>query len=55
MVFMGADGLEGNVPLAQEASSDIKEMEKVIARAGSDGPLNIFVQVHGDGEPRRQR
>jgi Clostripain family len=55
MVFMGADGVEGNVPLAQEAEADIKEMEEVIAKAGSNPALNMFVQVHGNGETRRRQ
>jgi len=49
MVFMGADGVEGNKPLADEARADIREM----GRIGSSESLNIFVQLHGDGEPRR--
>ena len=28
-------------------------MEKALERARPDGKLNIFVQVHGDGEPTR--
>ena len=49
MVFMGADGVEGNVSLAEEAQKDIVEMAEI----GSNASLNIFVQLHGDGEPRR--
>ncbi len=49
MVFMGADGVEGNVSLADEAKKDIAEM----ARVGSGGSLNILVQVHDAGTPRR--
>ena len=42
MVFMGADGVEGDADLSREADDDIKEMEKV----GSSESLNIFVQLH---------
>ena len=49
MVFMGADGVEGNVSLAEEAKKDIAELTKV----GSGDTLDIFVQRHGDGKPRR--
>lgn len=49
MVFMGADGVEGNVSLFKEAQRDIAEMR----RAGSRGTLNIFVERHGGGPARR--
>ncbi len=49
MVFMGADGVEGNKPLAAEADADIAEMKKV----GTSESLRIFVQRHGDGEASR--
>ncbi len=52
MVFMGADGVEGNTPLSHEAQKDIEEMEKVHPE-DSGGALNIFVQLHGDGVPVR--
>lgn len=50
MVFMGADGVEGNKELADEAEADIKEMKDVTP---SDS-LNILVELHGAGEPRRE-
>ncbi len=49
MVFMGADTIQGNAPLVDAALDDITEMENV----GSGDYLNIFVQVHGLGVPRR--
>lgn len=49
MVFMGAETIEGNAPLHDAVDADLKEMEFV----GSGGSLNIFVQVHGKGVPRR--
>jgi Clostripain family len=54
MVFMGADGVEGNVPLAQEAEADLEEMER-IAKAPQGGILNMFVQIHGNGKTRRRQ
>jgi hypothetical protein len=49
MVFMGADGVEGNISLAKEAALDIAEMTAV----GSNHRLDILVQLHGDGVPTR--
>jgi hypothetical protein len=50
MVFMGADSIKGNAPLRDAARDDLEEM----AQVGSDGPLNIFVQVHEqEGVARR--
>jgi hypothetical protein len=51
MVFMGAATFEGNAPLFEAAEADLKEMRSV----GSGDGLNIFVQVHGLGTPRRSR
>jgi hypothetical protein len=51
MVFMGADTIAGNEPLIDAAEDDLAEMRFV----GSGDRLNIFVQVHGKGEPRRGR
>ena len=51
MVFMGADTIAGNEPLIDAAEADLAEMRFV----GSGDRLNIFVQVHGKGEPRRGR
>jgi hypothetical protein len=45
MVFMGADGVDGDADLYQEAMQDIAEMEVV----GSTDTLNIFVQLHYKG------
>ena len=51
MVFMGAGTIAGNESLIAAAEADLKEMRFV----GSDGPLNIFVQVHqGGGIPPRR-
>jgi Clostripain family len=49
MVFMGADTIDGNAPLIDAAKADLAEMRYV----GSGGALNVFVQVHGIGVPRR--
>jgi Clostripain family len=49
MVFMGADGVEGNKELAAEARADIEEMKRV---PRSD-TLNILVQLNGAGAPKR--
>src|SRR5688572_6701162 len=50
MVFMGADTEAGNAPLIEAAEADVNEMKAV----GSGGALNILVQVHDKGVPRRQ-
>jgi Clostripain family len=53
MVFMGAGQVPGAASLTTHADQDMREMSSV----GSDGPhgrLNIFVQRHGDGVPRRE-
>jgi Clostripain family len=49
MVFMGAATIEGTAPLIDAAEADLAEMRFV----GSGDALNIFVQVHGKGQPRR--
>lgn len=49
MVFMGADGVEGNKELGEEARADIEEMRKVTP----NDTLNILVEVHGAGVPKR--
>ena len=49
MVFMGADTIAGNAPLHGAVQADLEEM----AFVGSGESLNIFVQVHGQGVPRR--
>ena len=51
MVFMGADTIAGNAPLFDAALADITEMGAV----GSGRYLNIFVEVHGLGVPRRMQ
>lgn len=51
MVFMGAATIDGNAPLIEAARNDLAEMRSV----GSGDALNIFVQVHGAGTPRRHR
>jgi hypothetical protein len=55
MVFMGADGVEGNISLAEAKDADILEMERALQRPDSDEKLKIFVQVHGDGAPTRRQ
>jgi Clostripain family len=49
MVFMGADTIEGNAPLGDAVDADLDEMRFV----GGGKNLDIFVQVHGRGKPRR--
>ena len=49
MVFMGADGVEGNKPLGEEAEADIAEMK----RLPESYKVGIFVEKHGDGLPVR--
>jgi hypothetical protein len=49
MVFMGADTIAGNASLVDAARADIAEMGSV----GSGKHLNVFVQVHGLGAPKR--
>jgi hypothetical protein len=51
MVFMGAATIAGNAPLIDAANDDLTELRSV----GSGDALNIFVQVHGVGVPRRAR
>jgi hypothetical protein len=51
MVFMGADGVEGDADLSREADDDIAEM-KEIAKKDSKR-LNIFVQLHRKGGVER--
>jgi hypothetical protein len=50
MVFMGTSTVVGNAPLEQAALEDIAEMELI----GKSPSLNLFVQRHGDGVPRRR-
>lgn len=49
MVFMAAETIEGSAPLHEAAHADLAEMNFV---SSGDG-LNIFIQLHGCGEPRR--
>jgi hypothetical protein len=49
MVFMGADGAEGDADLSREAEKDIDEMGLV----GSSDTLNILVQLHRNGRVER--
>ena len=49
MVFMAAETIDGSAPLHEAAEADLDEMRAV----GSGDTLNIFVQLHGHGEPRR--
>src|SRR4051794_15764059 len=50
MVFMSADHIDGDVPLADAAIDDLREMGAI----GSSDVLNVFVQVHGIVDtPRR--
>jgi len=49
MVFMGAATFGGSAPLFEAAEADLAEMRSV----GSGAGLDIYVQVHGDGPPRR--
>jgi cysteine peptidase C11 family protein len=59
MVFMGADGVEGDADLSREADDDIEEMEEVAKKAekakkdGEPERLNIFVQLHRKGRVER--
>ena len=56
MVFMGANTEEGNASLAEAARDDLAEMAKGVAAGRGPGPnatVNVFAQVHGEGEPRR--
>jgi len=50
MVFMGAEGVEGDADLSGEADDDIVEMERV----GKSDTLNIFVQLHRKGRVERR-
>ena len=56
MVFMGVNTEDGNAPLLDAARDDLAEMTKGVG-AGSgprpDAELNVFAQVHGQGEPWR--
>jgi hypothetical protein len=52
MVFMGAERVPGDADLVTAAVDDIAEMRALYAD-GSEGPLNLFVQLHGDGDPQR--
>jgi Clostripain family len=49
MVFMAAETIEGSAPLHEAADSDLAEMFSV----GSGDSLNLLVQIHGYGQPRR--
>lgn len=51
MVFMGADGAEGNQPLLKEAQRNIQQL----ARVGSSATLNILIQLHYDARAVRYR
>jgi hypothetical protein len=49
MVFMGADTVEGEASLVEEARKDIEEMRTAVAvrnRRGAANALNLFVQLH---------
>ena len=47
----GAAKIDGSVPLGDAAEADLAEI-RAVAAAGNIN-LNIFVQLHGQGEPRR--
>ena len=49
MVFMGTTTTDGDASLLHAAEADIAEMRAI----GSGDGLNIFVQIHGNGVPRR--
>jgi Clostripain family len=49
MIFMGADGVEGNVSLVKEADADIAELKQVKKSPN----LEIFVERHGGGKAER--
>jgi hypothetical protein len=51
MIFMGADGVEGNKVLGEEADADIAELKSLPA----SGDLAVFVERHGDGKSERFR
>jgi len=56
MVFMGVNTEEGNASLVEAARADLLEMTKGVAAGKGPGPdakLNVFAQVHGEGEPQR--
>lgn len=56
MVFMGVNTEEGNAPLVAAARADLLEMTKGVSAGRGPGPdakLNVFAQVHGEGEPWR--
>jgi Clostripain family len=52
MVFMGAERIPGDADLIAAAHEDIAEMQQLFDE-GSSGLLNLFVQLHGDGAPKR--
>jgi len=63
LVFMGAERVPGSADLVGASRADIEEMEELFTgppRVDEKGvplnraPVNIFVQVHGDGEPYRR-
>jgi hypothetical protein len=52
MVFMGADGVEGDADLSREADDDIREMEDIVKATPSD-KVNVLVQLHRKGSVER--
>jgi hypothetical protein len=53
MVFMGADDIPGDASLLKEAYDNIEQMKKILPKP--DPHLEIFVQLHANGEVQRQR
>ena len=51
MVFMGADGVEGNVSLEKEADDDIEELKRI----PDSNQLKILIDRHGPGRAGRFR
>ena len=56
MLFMGADGVEGNKALGEEADADIAELLSLPANSNTTGDnLTVYVERHGDGVSKRER
>jgi len=53
LVFMGAERVPGSADLVAASRADIEEMEELFVTKPRV-PVNLFVQVHGDGEPYRR-
>ena len=51
LIFAGADTIGNNADLRQAFRDDLEEIKAV--GGGGDHQLDIFIQVHGDGDARR--